>query len=181
MNDKKCKYCATMIAKEAKVCPQCGKELGLLTLPAKIFLGILLIPVALWLYADFRAYFGVTSPYSVADKSSPETADKSSPETKEVKLATGCTFNGYTLNDRERSVRQSRQRRASRDHLSFFPSPGFRLECQDVLTWGGCVGDSRTGSRALEPRRSGRRRGQEGCAPDLLGRRRGRQPDRHRT
>jgi hypothetical protein len=85
-----------MIAKEAKVCPQCGKELGLLTLPAKIFLGILLIPVALWLYADFRAYFGVTSPYSVADKSSPET--------KEVKLATGYTFNGYTLSKQEQAL-----------------------------------------------------------------------------
>lgn len=96
MADKKCKYCAMMIPKEAKICPHCRKKLGLLTLPVKIILVILLIPLALWLYADFRAYFGVTSPSSVKDGISQDAT--------KVGVNTGYSFNGYTLNKREQTV-----------------------------------------------------------------------------
>jgi len=44
MAEKKCKYCAMMIPKEAKICPHCRKRQGW-TLPAKIGLGIIIIIV----------------------------------------------------------------------------------------------------------------------------------------
>ncbi len=96
MNDKKCKYCAMMIPKEAKICPHCRKKLVILTLPVKIILVILLIPLTLWLYADFRAYFGVTSPSSVKDATYPDAA--------KLGAHKGYSFNGYTLNKREQTV-----------------------------------------------------------------------------
>jgi hypothetical protein len=44
MSEKKCKYCAMMIPKDAKICPHCRKTLGW-TLPAKIFAGFFLLIV----------------------------------------------------------------------------------------------------------------------------------------
>jgi len=85
-----------MIPKEAKICPHCRKKLVILTLPVKIILVILLIPLALWLYADFRAYFGLTSPSSVKDATYPDAA--------KLGAHKGYSFNGYTLNKREQVV-----------------------------------------------------------------------------
>jgi hypothetical protein len=44
MAEKKCRYCAMMIPKEAKICPHCRKRLGW-TWPAKIFLGFIIFTV----------------------------------------------------------------------------------------------------------------------------------------
>jgi hypothetical protein len=44
MDEKKCKYCATMIPKDAKICPHCRKKLGW-TWPAKIVLGLFVLGV----------------------------------------------------------------------------------------------------------------------------------------
>lgn len=38
--EKKCRYCAMMIPKDAKICPHCRKTLGW-TWPAKIFVGLI--------------------------------------------------------------------------------------------------------------------------------------------
>lgn len=40
--EKKCRYCAMMIPKDAKICPHCRKTLGW-TWPAKIFLGLIIL------------------------------------------------------------------------------------------------------------------------------------------
>ncbi len=42
MAEKKCRYCAMTIPKEAKVCPHCRKRQGW-TLPTKIFMGFLIL------------------------------------------------------------------------------------------------------------------------------------------
>jgi hypothetical protein len=44
MAEKKCKHCAMMIPKDAKICPHCRKKLGW-TLPAKIVLGLIVLGV----------------------------------------------------------------------------------------------------------------------------------------
>jgi len=49
MEEKKCKFCATMIPKEAKVCPNCRKQIMTST-PTKIFLGLIIfIALASWM------------------------------------------------------------------------------------------------------------------------------------
>ena len=40
--EKKCKHCAMMIPKDAKICPHCRKKLGW-TWPAKIFVGLVIL------------------------------------------------------------------------------------------------------------------------------------------
>jgi hypothetical protein len=42
--EKKCRYCAMMIPKDAKICPHCRRKLGW-TMPAKIFLGLIILGV----------------------------------------------------------------------------------------------------------------------------------------
>jgi hypothetical protein len=42
MDEKKCRYCAMMIPKEAKICPHCRKKQGW-TLPAKIAAGFFIL------------------------------------------------------------------------------------------------------------------------------------------
>ncbi|MDH4230686.1 MAG: hypothetical protein OEW04_01500 [Nitrospirota bacterium] len=42
--EKKCKYCAMMIPKDAKICPHCRKTLGM-TMPVKIVIGLFLFAV----------------------------------------------------------------------------------------------------------------------------------------
>lgn len=44
MAEKKCKYCAMMIPKEAKICPHCRKTQGW-TLPAKLVAGFFILMV----------------------------------------------------------------------------------------------------------------------------------------
>jgi len=39
--EKKCKYCAMMIPKDAKICPHCRKTLGM-TMPVKVVIGLFL-------------------------------------------------------------------------------------------------------------------------------------------
>jgi hypothetical protein len=51
MTEKKCKYCAMIIPKEAKICPHCRKRQGW-TLPAKLGLGIIIFIVIIGIIAQ---------------------------------------------------------------------------------------------------------------------------------
>ena len=44
MDEQKCKYCAMMIPKDAKICPHCRKQL-VWSLPAKIFIGFIALVI----------------------------------------------------------------------------------------------------------------------------------------
>lgn len=49
--DKKCRYCATMIPSAAKVCPNCGKTLGL-TRPVIVLIWIIAFAVIAFLWKE---------------------------------------------------------------------------------------------------------------------------------
>lgn len=87
MTEKKCKYCAMIIPKEAKICPHCRKRQGW-TLPAKFGLAILILIVILVIIPKL---FG-PSP------SSPKFTDPSSPKFTEEQKKIAKEANDILIN-----------------------------------------------------------------------------------
>lgn len=75
MVEKKCRYCAMMIPKEAKICPHCRKRQGW-TLPAKIVLGFIFFIVLIQLMDSLDLLPSKTTSYTPQQKKAAESFHK---------------------------------------------------------------------------------------------------------